>query len=143
MAHVPRLHAAVSSLTDSDLRDEVQALLAQSEERFVARLSARYAVLTELLGFQVRKELDLTLEDLALLASSTLRGLVLSALARPELTNPRHARPTGASSTKEWTLSGLALLGLVDTFLVYDTQDWPPERAAMVERSLTEVLSAL
>ena len=44
------LHATFLSLADGDLRDEVQAILAQSERDHTARVAAAWAHLAALLG---------------------------------------------------------------------------------------------
>ena len=50
------LHATFMSLAEGELRDQVQATLAQSEQGFIGRVAATWELLCGLLGYRLRPE---------------------------------------------------------------------------------------
>ena len=103
------LHATFLSIADEELRDQVQAALAQSEHDHIARVASAWERLTGLIGYRLRPEFGATFETAATLVDSAMRGLVITALSVPEVATYRAlARPLGAASTDEWSLPGLA-----------------------------------
>lgn len=68
------LHATYLSLADDELRSQVQAALAQSEQEHAERVAAAWKLLTGLLGYRLRPETGATFHDLAVLVDATMRG---------------------------------------------------------------------
>jgi AcrR family transcriptional regulator len=135
------LHATFLSIADEDLRDQVQAALAQSEHDHIARVASAWERLTGLIGYRLRPELGATFETAATLVDSAMRGLVITALSVPELATYRApARPLGAASTDEWSLPGLALASIALAFLEPDPAvEWDAERIARVRRAMADL----
>lgn len=132
------LHATFMSLSDGDLRDQVQAALAQSERGQLARIAAAWRRLAGLFGYRLRPEVGATFESLAPLLSATLRGLVIMALSMPELAAERtEAKPFGAAATDEWSLPALGLASIASSFLEPDPAvAWDRDRIAAVREAL-------
>jgi AcrR family transcriptional regulator len=136
------LHATFMSLTDGELRDQVQLALAQSERARAARIAKAWEQLTGLFGYRLRPELGETFEAMATLLSATLRGLVIMALSTPDLAAYRaKARPFGAAGTEEWSLAALGLASVALAFLEVDPAiEWDDERQARVRQALSSWL---
>lgn len=132
------LHATFLSLPEGDLRDEVQAALAQSERSFISRVAAGWAYWAELLGYRLRPELGVTFETVATLANTMLRGLLITALSTPEVaTRQVEAAPFGASAAAGWSPVSLGIASIAVGFLEPDpTVTWDAERLADVRRRL-------
>jgi AcrR family transcriptional regulator len=135
------LHATFLSIADEELRDQVQAALAQSEHDHIARVASAWERLTGLIGYRLRPELGATFETVATLVDSAMRGLVITALSVPEVATYRAlARPLGAASTDEWSLPGLALASIALAFLEPDPAvEWDAERIARVRRAMADL----
>ncbi len=135
------LHATFLSIADEELRDQVQAALAQSEHDHIARVASAWERLTGLIGYRLRPELGATFETVATLVDSAMRGLVITALSVPEVVTYRAlARPLGAASTDEWSLPGLALASIALAFLEPDPAvEWDAERIAGVRRAIADL----
>jgi AcrR family transcriptional regulator len=133
------LHATFLSLADGDLRDQVQAALAQSEHGHAARIAQAWEHLTGLFGCRLRPELGASFETLATLLSASLRGLVIMALATPELGVRRAwASPFGASREAEWSLAGLGLGSIASAFIEADPAvAWDDDRVASIRQALS------
>ena len=132
------LHAAFMSLTDDELRRQVQDALAQSEREHIEAVAAAWQRLAGLLGYRLRPELGATFEDLAALLDATMRGLVIMALSMPELASQRrHARPFPAAGAAEWSLPALSLAAVASAFIEPDPDiTWNIERIAAVRQAL-------
>ncbi len=132
------LHATFLSVADEQLRDELKAALAASEQGFINRIAGSWEQLAGLLGYRLRPEVEATFEMIASLASATLRGLVIMALSAPEIASRRtRARPFGAAQTAEWSPVALTTASIAFAFLEPDpTVDWNGERLARVRRAL-------
>jgi AcrR family transcriptional regulator len=132
------LHATFLSLTDGVLRDELQMILARSEQGFIARVAGAWTYMTELLGYRLRPELDATFEMLASLLIANLRGLVLMALSTPDIATRRlRAQPFGAAGTSEWSLVAMGVASIAAAFLEPDLGfEWTEERQARIRGSL-------
>jgi AcrR family transcriptional regulator len=135
------LHATFLSLADGDLRDQVRAALAQSEQAHKAQVARAWEQLTGLFGYRLRPELGATFETLATLLDATMRGLVIMALPTPELAVCRvQATPFGAAREDEWPLPALGLASIATAFLEPDPAiEWDDERIT----NLRQVLSSL
>ena len=132
------LHASFLSVVDEKLRSALQAALASSERGFISRIASAWQQLAKLLGYRLRPEVQGSFEMIATLASATLRGLVIMALATPEIASQRvQARPFGADQTVEWSQAGLTAASIAFAFLEPDTTiEWNEERLAGVRRTL-------
>jgi AcrR family transcriptional regulator len=133
------LHATFLSLTDEELRRQVQAALAQSERDHIAAVAGAWEHMCGLLGYRLRPELGASFEDLAALLDATMRGLVIMALSVPELASQRtRARPFAAVGSAEWSLPALGLVGVASAFIEPDPSvTWDTERIAAVRQALT------
>ena len=99
VADLPRLHATFMSLADGELREQVQAALAQSEQDHTARVAKAWEQLAGLFGYRLRPELGATFETVATLLDATMRGLVIMALSAPGIAAHRaQASPFGAAA---------------------------------------------
>jgi hypothetical protein len=106
------------SLAEGELRDQVQATLAQSEQGFIGRVAATWELLCGLLGYRLRPELGANFETLATLLSANVRGLTVMALSLPGLADDRApARPFGAAGEEEWSLPALGAAAIASAFL--------------------------
>ena len=135
------LHATFLSLADGQLRDEVQAALAESERRRAARIAAAWAQLTRLFGYRLRPETGASFGTLATLLSAALRGLVIMALSTPALAGERlRASPFGAAAEQEWSLPALGLASVASGLLEPDPDvSWDDERVAYVRAALRQL----
>jgi AcrR family transcriptional regulator len=131
------LHTTFLSVADDALRIELQAALAVSERSFISRIASAWTLLVGLLGYRLRPELDTTMETFASLASAELRGLVIMALATPDVaTRPIRARPFGAAETADWSLTALGLASAAMAFLEPDPAVlWNEARLVAVGRA--------
>ncbi len=115
------LHTTFLSVEDAELRADLERALGESERSFVTRIAAAWRRLIALLGYRVRPGLETTLETFATIASAQLRGLVIMAMATPEVgTRCIRAQPFGATEPADWTLSGLAMASIANAFLEPD-----------------------
>ena len=135
------LNATFMSLTDSRLRDQVQAALAQSEQGRIVRIARAWEYMADLFGYRLRPELGATFQSLATLLSATMRGLVIMAMSVPDIAAHRaQASPFGAAGTDEWALPAVALAGIATTFLEPDPAiKWDDERLASVQGALASL----
>jgi AcrR family transcriptional regulator len=135
------LHATFMSLADGELRDQVQAALAQSEQARMTRVAKAWEQLAGLFGYRLRPELGATFSTLATLLDATMRGLVIMALSTPELTAHRaQASPFGAVGQDEWSLPAMGVASTASAFLEPDpTIAWDHERLATVRRALAAI----
>lgn len=135
------LNATWLSLTDDELREQVRAALAESERAHTERVAGAWRLFVELLGYRLRPEMGATFETLALLMSATMRGMVMTALAWPDLAQQRQpASPFGVATTAEWSLPAIAAASIAWAHLEPDPAVvWDAARVARVR----EVLAAL
>jgi AcrR family transcriptional regulator len=133
------LHTTLLSLTDSGLRSQVQAALAQAEQDHLARVARAWKLMTGLLGFRLRAESGATFETLAALVNAAMRGLVMTALTVPSIATQRTtARPFDSPEASEWSLPALGLGAIATAFLEPNPDfTWAPERAAAIREALT------
>jgi AcrR family transcriptional regulator len=138
------LHATFLSVADAELRTQLQAALAQSEQGFIRRIASSWEAMTRLFGYRLRPELDATFESLATLLSADLRGHVIMALASPDVATRRFlARPFGATEVAEWSPPALAIVAIAFTFLEPDPAiGWDVERIATVREAFKSEDSA-
>jgi AcrR family transcriptional regulator len=135
------LHATFMSLADGELREEVRATLARSEQRRMARVAKAWEQLAGLLGYRLRPGSGVSFTDLAALLGATLRGLVIMALSMPELASQRaQASPFGAAGQAEWSLPAMGLAGIASAFLEPDPGfEWDDDRLARVREALSSL----
>jgi AcrR family transcriptional regulator len=132
------LHATFLSLADGELRQQVGAALAQSEQVHRARVARAWQRLAELFGYRLRPELGATFETLAALLDATMRGLVIQALAEPALGTYRaQGRPFGAPVQHDWSLAALGAASIALAFLESDPEiEWDEERCERIRQAL-------
>jgi AcrR family transcriptional regulator len=135
------LHATVMSLAEGELRDQVQAALAQTEQEHTAQVAQAWERLVGLFGYRLRPELGATFETLAMLLSATMRGLIVMALATPDIAAHRvQASPFGAAERHEWSLAAIGLASIASGFLEPDPAiEWDDQRLARVRQSLRSI----
>ena len=133
------LHATLLSLTDSGLRDQVQAALAQAEQDHLARVARAWELMAGLLGFRLRAESGVTFETLAMLVNATMQGLVMTALSVPDIAGHcTAARPFDAPEAAEWSLPALGLGAIATAFLEPDPEvTWDASRTAAIRDALS------
>jgi AcrR family transcriptional regulator len=132
------LHAAFSSLTDGELRQQVQAALAHADAVRGSQVAQAWQQLAGLFGYRLRPELSTSFETLATLLSATMRGLVITALSRPEVAAHRTpASPFGAAGKQDWSLAAIGIASLAMAFLEPDPATrWDDNRLAEIHRVL-------
>lgn len=132
------LHATCQSLPEGELRDQIQAILAESQRGFISRVAQSWAQLVSLFGYRLRPELGASYETLAILLSAAGRGLTIMALSTPDIVARRTlAQPFGAAEAAEWSLPALGLGGIASSFVEPDpTVEWTAERRASVRHAL-------
>jgi AcrR family transcriptional regulator len=130
------LHATVMSLADGELRDQVQAALAQTEQDHTARVARAWQRLVGLFGYRLRPELGATFETMATLLSATMHGLIVMALSTPDIAAHRvQASPFGGKN--EWSLAAIGLASIASAFLEPDPAiEWDQRRLARVRQEL-------
>jgi AcrR family transcriptional regulator len=133
------LQATFLSIADGQLRDQVQAALAQSEHHHRAQVAKAWELLAGLFGYRLRPELGTTFETLAALLDATMRGLVVMAMSMPELAAQRTpASPFGTATRDEWSLAALGIASTASAFLEPDPGlEWNDERIARVRQALS------
>ena len=136
------LHATFTSLADGELRDQVQAALARSEQDRRARLVEGWQQLAGLFGYRLRSEFGATLDTVVTLVDAAMRGLVIMALPTPGIATHRTtAAPFGAAAPDEWSLPALGIASIASAFLEPDPAiEWDDERLTQVRQALTTVV---
>jgi AcrR family transcriptional regulator len=135
------LHATFLSLADGQLRDQVQAALAQSERAHQAQVARAWELLAGLFGYRLRPESGATFQTLAALLDATMRGLVVMALSMPDLARHRtQASPFGAATRDEWSLAALGAAGTASALLEPDPAiEWDDGRLAYLRQGLSSL----
>lgn len=137
------LHATFLSLADGQLREQVQAILARSEQNRIALIAAAWERFAGLLGYRLRPELAISYETIATLLTASLRGLVIMALATPGIAGYRaSARPFGAIAAAEWSQPALGAASLAWACLEPDPAiEWDRDRITRTRRELSRLTS--
>jgi AcrR family transcriptional regulator len=132
------LHAAFSGLTDGELRDHVQAALAQAEAIRTAQVARAWQQLAGLFGYRLRPELATSFDTLATLLSANMRGLVITALSTPDIAGRvTVASPFGAAGKDQWSLAAIGIASLAMAFLEPDpATEWNDQRLAEIHRAI-------
>ncbi|MEU7872635.1 hypothetical protein [Dactylosporangium sp. NPDC049140] len=132
------LHATFSGLADGELREQVRAALAEAEAGHTALVAEAWRQITTLLGYRLRPQLDAGFDTLATLLAATMHGLVLSALATPEIaTRVTMTSPPGAAGTQPWSLPAIGIATVAMGFLEPDPDaEWDDERLAAIHATL-------
>lgn len=133
------LHATFMSLADGEIRDQVQASLAHSEQVRTIRVAKAWEQLAGLFGYRLRPELGATFETMATLLSATLHGLVIMALSTLDIATQRiEANPFGAARKDEWSLPAIGLAAIATAFLEPDPAiEWNDAKLASVRQALS------
>jgi AcrR family transcriptional regulator len=123
------LHATHLGLPDGDLRREIGRALRQSEQRFTALREAVFRRFAPLMGYRISGSFtdpDVGYAALALAAGSVMTGLVVRALADPDLvTDRRRLAPFGTSRETEWAAPAVVLVGVILSYVERDTDvEW-------------------
>jgi len=115
------LTATYMSISDSTLREQVQAAMANAEQERIARVARAWELMCGLLGYRLRPECGATFETVATLLSATSRGIAIMALSLPGIGARRaDARPFGTAITAEWSLPSLGLACIATALLEPD-----------------------
>jgi AcrR family transcriptional regulator len=135
------LNATCESSTGDDTRDEVRAVLAQSEQAHVRAVAKAMELLTGLLGYRLRPESGASFETLAILMSASMRGLITMASSDRSLATQRlQAAPFWPVERSEWSLPAMAVASTITALLEPDPEiDWGAESAT----ALRELVSAI
>jgi AcrR family transcriptional regulator len=133
------LRATVMSLTEGQLREEVQVSLARTEQDHTARVAKAWEQLVALFGYRLRPELGATFETMATLLIATMHGLIVMALSTPEIAAHRvQGSPFGAAARHEWSLAAMGLAGIASAFLEPDPAvTWDDQRLTTVRQALS------
>jgi hypothetical protein len=130
-------------MDDGVTRQEIHVALALAERGFTERIGAAWRESAELIGYRLRPEAAITWSGLATLVSAAARGLILGALARPDIATARvEGRPFGTDPgaeepTTAWSLSALGLAALAEAFLEPDPDAvWDEARVAALRVAL-------
>jgi AcrR family transcriptional regulator len=134
------LCATVTSLADDDLRQQVQAALAESERAHTARVAAAWELMTRLFGYRLRPELGADFTALATVLHVSMRGMAITELVTPGATAREVlATPFGAAVEERWSLAALSAAGTAMAFLEPDpAAEWSPDRVAEVRGALDD-----
>jgi AcrR family transcriptional regulator len=137
------LQATFLSLADGQLRDQVQVILARSEQNRIALIAAAWERFAGLLGYRLRPELAISYETIATLLTASLRGLVIMALATPGIGGSRaRARPFGAIEAADWSQPALGAAGLAWACLEPDPAvEWDRDRITRTRQELSRLAS--
>jgi AcrR family transcriptional regulator len=132
------LLATFSSLSDGELRDQVQAALAQAEADHVARVAQAWSQIAGLLGYRLRPVLATSFDTLATLLNAMMRGLIVTAPSTPEIaTRTTVARPFGAAGEGAWSLPATGMASIAMAFLEPDpAAEWDDQRLTEIHRAL-------
>jgi len=141
------LNATFQGLPDGPLRAKVQVALADADTRFVANRAEVYGRLPALLGYRLIP--PLTAPDgftvMASAAGSMMTGLIVKALARPEIaTDALPMRPFGSTRAADWTLPAHHLAGVLLGHLEPDPAvRWDARQRRTATETLRGILNAL
>jgi AcrR family transcriptional regulator len=135
------LHATFLSIADGELRGQVQAALARSEQDHITRIAQAWEQLTAVLGYRLRPRCGATFETIAILLSAAMRGLVLMALSMPDIgTRRTQASPFGAPGSEGWSLPALGLGAVSSALLEPDPAvEWDDVRRASARHALASL----
>jgi AcrR family transcriptional regulator len=137
------LHATFLSIADGELRCQVQAALARTEQEHMDRLAQAWQQLTALLGYRLRPGSGATFETIAILLTATMRGLVLMALSMPDIgTRRTSASAFGTQRSQEWSLPALGMGAVALALLQPDPAvEWDDERRTSVLQAMAALSS--
>jgi AcrR family transcriptional regulator len=127
------LQATFASVGDDATREQLGAVLLETEEAHIARVAAAWELLAGLFGFYLHEDADATFETLATLLTAGLRGLVMMALSNPDIAKVR-TRLTLLRATEpaDWSLPAINAASIAGNLLEPDPSDWDDERIARV-----------
>lgn len=127
------LSATFLSLQDGELRDDVQQVLAVTQQGFIERLGTSWRHLAGILGYRLRPDLAGGYPTLAALLSAHVRGMVLMTLSDPGLaTTTVDADPFGVGRAS-WSLPAIGCATIAVSFLEPDPDvDWDRSRTQAV-----------
>ncbi|BCY09779.1 hypothetical protein L3i22_048670 [Actinoplanes sp. L3-i22] len=134
------LCATVTGLADGDLRAQVQAALAESEQARITRIAGAWQTLAGAFGYRLRPELNAGFDTLAAVLSVNLHGMIITEIAAPEIAGRETvAGPFGAPADQRWSLSALSLAGVAMMFLEPDPDaEWGDLRLVHLYQAVDE-----
>jgi AcrR family transcriptional regulator len=135
------LHATHLGLPDGELRHEVGRALAESERRFTASRAAVFRQFAPLVGYRLLGDALDPEHAYALLAvagGSAMTGLVVKALADPDLaTERRLLAPFGTTRQAEWSTPALVLVGIIMSYFEPDPEfPWSDDHLRQVAEGM-------
>lgn len=141
------LNATLRGLPDGPLRVKVQSALAEADVRFVAHRAEVYARLPAPLGYRLVPPLTAP-EGFTVMSSaagSMMTGLIVKALARPEIvTDAVPMSPFGSTRTADWTLPTHHLTGVLLGHLEPDPAiTWDARQRRTAAAAIRNILDAL
>jgi hypothetical protein len=134
-------NAAGTSVSDDEIRAQVRAALAESQQAHIRASTKVLEVLAGLVGYRLRPETAASFDTVAILMTAAVRGVTTMAESDPDLATQRlQAAPFRSIEKAEWSLPAMALASIVSAFLEPDPEiEWDAERAM----ALREVLGAV
>lgn len=139
------LQATLLSLPEElALQEDLAAILRKSEEWFVARMSAFYEAMTEVVGYRLRSISTVGFDTLATLGAAVVEGLAVKAITIPEVADRRFkADPFKTGVPSEWSLPALGFTSIVMTLVEPDepSGDWDDQQIERVQQTLRDLLS--
>lgn len=141
------LNATLRGLPDGPLRVKVQSALAEADVRFVAHRAEVYARLPAPLGYRLVPPLTAP-EGFTVMSSaagSMMTGLIVKALARPEIvTDAVPMSQFGSTRTADWTLPTHHLTGVLLGHLEPDPAiTWDARQRRTAAAAIRNILDAL
>jgi AcrR family transcriptional regulator len=138
------LNATFLGLPDGDLQRTVGAALAQTEQRFTTLRAQIAAEMTDLLGYRLVPPLTAPdgFELMASAVGSAITGLVIKALASPQLVAERRLlRAFGSTRPAEWSVPAFVIVGVALSYLEPDPAvRWDQARIRTVAAQLSQRL---
>jgi AcrR family transcriptional regulator len=138
------LNATFLGLPDGDLQRTVGAALAQTEQRFTTHRAQVAAEMTDVLGYRLVPPLTAPdgFELMAGAVGSTITGLVIKALASPQLVAERRLlRAFGSTRPAEWSVPAFVIVGVALSYIEPDPAvRWDQARIRTVAAQLSQRL---
>lgn len=131
------LNATFASFGDA----EVQAALAAAQRRFIEGIVAGWSHLASLFGFRLRPG-PIGYDALAAMVSASVRGMLLMALADPEIASRRVIADPLGTGPAEWSLAALSCAGIAAAFVEPDPDfNWDADAAQALQAALASAPS--
>lgn len=135
--------ATILSLPEGRLRSEVQAILQDSEKRFLEQMAGLYAGLGQQVGFRLRPETGNDFTLIGALGAALVEGLGLRMVLSPDrVTNTFRAESFGPGAPDVWTPVSFALVAIIDSLIEPDP-DFDESTVPMLQQQLREQAAAI